>query len=243
MQYFYRTKEMSNEMAGEAYSSANGSWVTGERLIFGEITMPAGTKSNSHSHPNEQFVIVIKGSSRSKIEGQSKDLRAGDISLKPPNSIHSGEVIGDEDLVFVTAKDTAWGIQGTPSDVEKSEEGKMKEDFQYFYNINEMKDELAGPSYSSSNGSWITGERVIFGQFCMPVGTKAEAHSHPNEQFVICMQGSAKMEIEGNVHTMIPGDIAHIPPNAVHSGEIIGDVDYIFITAKDTSHGIEGTKI
>jgi len=43
----------------------------------------------------------------------------GDIVFIPANTPHSSVVIGNEDLIFVTAKDTSWGIVGikkkTPS--------------------------------------------------------------------------------------------------------------------------------
>jgi hypothetical protein len=34
----------------------------------------------------------------------------------PVGAVHSTKVIGDEELTFVTAKDTSWGIQGIPED-------------------------------------------------------------------------------------------------------------------------------
>ena len=55
MTYFYKTDDMEKNLAGAAYSSAAGAWVTGERLIFGKMRMPAGTRSGAHAHANEQF--------------------------------------------------------------------------------------------------------------------------------------------------------------------------------------------
>ena len=62
MQHYYSTDEMENRLAGEAYSLTNGAWVEGERIIFGKLSIPAGTRSEPHSHPNEQFSIVLSGS-------------------------------------------------------------------------------------------------------------------------------------------------------------------------------------
>ena len=93
-----------------------GNWVTGERIIFGEIRIPAGAGSKPHRHPNEQFIIVLEGSVRMDIEGDAKTLSAGDIIHIPPNVLHSAEVVGDEEFVFVTAKDTSWGIEGTAAE-------------------------------------------------------------------------------------------------------------------------------
>ena len=49
-QHCYNPDEMARAMAGEDYSSANGAWVTGEKIIFGEIHMPAGTHADAHGH-------------------------------------------------------------------------------------------------------------------------------------------------------------------------------------------------
>ena len=112
MQYFYSTDEMDKNMAGEGYSPAKGSWVTGEKIIFGLITIPAGTKSEPHNHPNEQFSYVLQGRVRMVIAGKSKIAVPGDIIHTPAGAVHSATVIGDEDHIFITCKDASWGIHG-----------------------------------------------------------------------------------------------------------------------------------
>jgi quercetin dioxygenase-like cupin family protein len=118
VQHYYSVKDIERRPAGAAYSPAMGNWVTGERIIFGEIRIPAGTGSKPHRHPNEQFIIVLEGSVRMDIEGDAKTLSPGDIIHIPPNALHWAEVVGDEEFVFVTAKDTSWGIEGTAEEAE-----------------------------------------------------------------------------------------------------------------------------
>ncbi len=117
MQHYYDTKEMENRLAGGDYSTANGAWVDGERIIFGDITVPAGTGAEPHSHPNEQFIIVLSGRAHFVIDGDEKTVGPGEIVHIPAETIHSTKVVGDEDLHFITAKDTSWGIVGTKADV------------------------------------------------------------------------------------------------------------------------------
>ena len=114
-QYYYDTKDMEKAEAGRNYSTAVGTWVEGERIIFGDICIPAGTKAEPHSHPNEQFIIVLQGRVRYDIEGDVKVVEKGEIVHIPPNIVHSAEVVGDEDFLFITAKDTSWGIHGNPA--------------------------------------------------------------------------------------------------------------------------------
>ncbi len=241
MPYFYKTGEMEKNLAGAAYSTAAGAWVVGERLIFGKMRMPAGTGSGAHTHANEQFGYCLAGSVRMNVEGEEHVLAPGDIAYRPAHAVHAAQVVGDVDYEFIVAKDTAAGIEGTPA-AEASARGPRGEGPAYFHDTEAMEKGLAGEAYSPTEGVWVTGERVIFGKMRIPAGGRAEPHSHPNEQFVIVLSGGARMTVAGETQTIGPGDIVHIPADAVHAGEILGQEDYVFVTAKDTSWGIQGIK-
>ena len=103
---------MKARHAGGDYSTAHGPFIEGERLIFGKITIPAGTRAEPHSHPNEQFSYVLQGRVRMVINGKTKIAKVGDIIHTPANAIHSATVLGDEDHIFITTKDASWGIHG-----------------------------------------------------------------------------------------------------------------------------------
>ncbi|MDP6279825.1 MAG: cupin domain-containing protein, partial [Nitrospinota bacterium] len=110
--FVHNTRTMKARHAGGDYSTAHGPFIEGERLIFGKITIPAGTKAEPHSHPNEQFSYVVQGRVRMVISGKSKIAGPGDITHTPAGAVHSATVIGDEDHVFITCKDASWGIHG-----------------------------------------------------------------------------------------------------------------------------------
>ena len=114
---------------------------------------------------------------------------------------------------------------------------------QHYYDVETMENKLAGEGYSTAIGTWVDGERIIFGKICIPAGTKADPHTHPNEQFIIILEGQCRFDIQGDVMTAGPGNIIHIPHDTVHSVDVVGDEDLVFITAKDTSWGIQGTRV
>ena len=55
---------------------------------------------------------------------------------------------------------------------------------EYLFNLANINHILGGPDYSTANGSCVEGDRMIVGLMRMPAGTGAEAHSHPNEQWI-----------------------------------------------------------
>ncbi|HTQ76248.1 MAG TPA: cupin domain-containing protein [Burkholderiales bacterium] len=101
---------------GGAYSPAEGPVVEGERMQVGLITIPRGTASQPHSHPNEQWTYVLKGKARVHVAGQAETLATpGTLIYSPANVVHSVEVLPEEDLVLFTVKDLSHGIVGTPA--------------------------------------------------------------------------------------------------------------------------------
>jgi len=99
---------------GGTYSPAEGPVVEGERMQVGLITIPRGTASQPHSHPNEQWTYVLKGKARVRVAGQAETLATpGTLIYSPANVVHSVEVLPDEDLLFFTVKDLSHGIVGT----------------------------------------------------------------------------------------------------------------------------------
>ena len=73
MDYFFDSTKMPNQDAGGDYSTANGPFVKGKKIIFGKFTIPSGTRAETHSHPNEQFIFPLQGKARMTIKGKKKD--------------------------------------------------------------------------------------------------------------------------------------------------------------------------
>jgi len=83
---------------------------------------------------------------------------------------------------------------------------------------------------------------MIVGLMRMPAGTGAEAHSHPNEQWIYILQGTFQATVDGKDVTAPAGSLLYIPSNAVHSGKATPDADVVFFTVKDASHSLHGIK-
>ncbi len=106
-------------------------------------------------------------------------------------------------------------------------------------NVNHIK---GGPDYSSVEGGCVEGDRMIVALMRMPAGTGAEAHSHPNEQWIYILEGTFLAKVGGHEIEAKPGSVVYVPSNVVHSARATADADVVFFTVKDASHSLHGTK-
>jgi len=110
----------------------------------------------------------------------------------------------------------------------------------YFFNLDEAEDIAIGPDYSSAHGGWVKGERIQVLLYHKEKGTGSRPHRHPNEQFIYILKGKVKAEVEGQNKIASPGEVIHIPPDALHNMVATTDEDLVYLVAKDTSFGIHG---
>lgn len=74
---------------------------TGENLNVFHWDMKDGSIVSVHSHEQEQFGYVIKGSFLISIGGETTTLKAGDAYVIPPNVPHGFEAAGDTEAIDV----------------------------------------------------------------------------------------------------------------------------------------------
>jgi len=72
---------------------------SGDRTTLVEITLTAGAAVPAHSHPHEQTGYVSSGRVRFAIDGEVRELAAGDGYLVPGGATH--EVTALEDSVCI----------------------------------------------------------------------------------------------------------------------------------------------
>lgn len=116
-QYIFELSEMAGIEAGLGYSTAFGPVVEGERMQVGLIGKPRGTGARPHTHPNEQWTYVLKGTLRVCIGDAPERLCGpGTLLYIPANIVHSTVATQDDDVVFLTVKDLSHGIVGKAVD-------------------------------------------------------------------------------------------------------------------------------
>ena len=113
---------------------------------------------------------------------------------------------------------------------------------EYLFDLTKVNHILGGPDYSTANGACVEGDRMIVGLMRMPAGTGAEAHSHPNEQWIYVLEGEMESVVNGQRSVMTPGQVIYVPAGTIHFGRALPGADVVFFTVKDTSHGLHGVK-
>lgn len=110
--YCFEMAKVNHMLGGPDYSTAHGSLVEGERFMMGLMRMPKGTGASPHNHPNEQWVYIIEGHLSYNVDGTTGVAHPGSLLYFPPNAVHSTQASPDRDVVFLTGKDTSYGLWG-----------------------------------------------------------------------------------------------------------------------------------
>lgn len=111
----------SSKKRGEYYTDTRAVVIEGKKIMVGMSHEKAGMGAQVHSHPNDQFNFVMKGTLRVQIEGQPDQLvPAGSVVYFPAGIAHASCATADEDVVFYVCKDLAWSISGIPVDKNKA---------------------------------------------------------------------------------------------------------------------------
>lgn len=64
----------------------------------------------------------------------------------------------------------------------------------------------------------IHSQRVTHSWVDVAPGASFPEHRHPHEQIVSVLSGSLELTVDGTAHTLTPGVVFVIPPDAAHSG-------------------------
>ena len=115
--YQFKLAEVKDVPAGTGYSTSHGGVVEGERMLVGYIHKPRGTGSRMHTHKNEQFNYVVRGTLVGSVNGRKVVAPAGTLIYIPANAPHTLVASADdEDVIFIAIKDLSQGIIGKAVD-------------------------------------------------------------------------------------------------------------------------------
>ena len=115
--YQFKLAGLRKVAAGTGYSTSHGGVVEGRRMLVGYIHKPRGTGSRMHTHKNEQFNYVVRGTLVGSVNGKKVVAPAGTLIYIPANAPHTLVASArDKDVIFIAIKDLSQGIIGKAVD-------------------------------------------------------------------------------------------------------------------------------
>jgi quercetin dioxygenase-like cupin family protein len=75
--------------------------VYGEKTLFSEFKMTAGSQLPRHTHPHEQTGYLVSGRIRLTIGGETYEVEPGDSWCVPGNMEHQAEILADSVAIEV----------------------------------------------------------------------------------------------------------------------------------------------
>ena len=93
-----------NQMDGRELLPGLVCWSgTGEALQLVKTELAPGCDFEPHSHPHEQFLVVLGGMFECRVDGRTIRSGPGGVFYFGPNQPHGGRVIGDEPVLLLEA--------------------------------------------------------------------------------------------------------------------------------------------
>ena len=97
-------------------SSSFGAALSGTALHVGVIHKARGSGAKLHTHPNEQFNVVLEGRLLGEIAGAPMDVAPYGLIHMPAGVPHCTMASADGDITVFVVKDTSHGLSGPPVD-------------------------------------------------------------------------------------------------------------------------------
>lgn len=74
-----------------------------EGLDFELYADRPGTKYGRHKHPFEDFIVIVSGKMKLITAANEWIMKPGDRITLPPNTFHSAEMVGNEEVQYLSA--------------------------------------------------------------------------------------------------------------------------------------------
>jgi len=101
MQFFYNWDDLEAEDHGLPDSLCKIKAITGDKLQLIRARFEPGGEYETHSHPHEQFSLMVAGRMLLRVGDQQREVGPGDIWYAPPGVVHGGTLLGDEPVIFI----------------------------------------------------------------------------------------------------------------------------------------------
>jgi quercetin dioxygenase-like cupin family protein len=227
---------LSGDTLETAKSSTIGAALFGEHLIMALAGQARGSGAKAHTHPNEQFNLILQGTMLADIAGDRIFAPAGTLQHTPTASVHTGAACPDEDLVFLAMKDTRHGIVGPP--VDGKHDGPL-----YLPGFGKRADEprLSTAQTIEESARTHAPPRV---RYVYPIDSLGPSTQRPDSAQV---ESQATLALASNARgASVSGDRLHIalielPANGVVQRHRHGSEQFVYVLRGDLDVAMDGS--
>jgi quercetin dioxygenase-like cupin family protein len=237
---FYRFEDFESRYLTPHLSTGKAPVIEGKYMYFCLVHKDAGTGSELHYHPNELLIFPLRGKINAIVGKDRRIVGPGTFVHAPAYARHSMKATEDGHCQYLYIKDKTWTVVGLAENEAVPDRAMTVEEANARYGVGErdkhqggpgksqavvdglhtcfypIVDSLDAPRFSARRVNWIEGERLAFGFFEVPGGYDDPEVASPREAFVYMLHGRLHAACEGQVRTMGPGDIVHIPRDAAY---------------------------
>ncbi len=105
-----------------------------------------------------------------------------------------------------------------------------------FINFDSMEKMAITPQHSDAFGELLTGESIEVGRLHFKAGQGSEPHTHQQEQIIIVLEGRVRIDFDGEVRELGPGEGFHAPPFVPHGARAV--TDCVMLSCKNVEDGV-----
>lgn len=110
----------------------------------------------------------------------------------------------------------------------------------YVHSLKDMPKKSQLGTISAGKGASFSGERVYVGLSTKARGSGSKPHYHLDETFNYVLEGTLKVNMDGEEFLVPPGALLHIPPKKVHTAVATDDADVVYLVMRDRSSEATG---
>lgn len=216
---------MHSGIGGELATTRDGAKLRvfrGDRVVATTVVGDVGNEGRPHSHPQEQWTLVVRGSCRFELDGVGRKLGVLDVVEIPPYAPHHFAA-GSDDVLLLSVFERAGLGKDIPGEAEPdwtvappaTRAAVSSRVFNMRHPDGALTRKLAEGMYSNIFAS----DRLMVSVVRIEPNCKGKLHNHPHEQWGVLIEGSGKRIAEYGFTPVDKGDFWFTPGEELHTFE------------------------
>jgi len=205
-----------------------------EKVVVGVATIKPGQEIHPpHTHEEEEFLLITKGSGTWNVLGKESAAKKGDLLYAAPWDLHGITNTGKEEMQFFFFK---WNNKGLPLPQKgsfKSAIGALSSQVLIQSQSKLITDNWGDLRLYTNEASSYGMEKMVTGIANIKPGKEIHPpHKHEEEEFLHIISGTGEWTINNETIAAKAGDLLYAKPNDLHGIMNTGNETLVFYFVK-----------